>query len=70
MLLLFILACVSYRIIIWDGLTAMNRIDRDNMSAILCDIYDELNPNTFDRIMAYLIIHSVQNRLEIIREDL
>ena len=48
----------------------MNRIDRDNMSAILCDIYDELNPNTFDRITAYLIIHSVQNRLEIIREDL
>ena len=34
----------------------MNRIDRDNMWAILCDIYDELNPNTIDRIMAYLII--------------
>ena len=55
MLLLLILACVSYIIFIWDRLTAMDRIDRDNMSAILWDIYDELNPNTIDRIMAYLI---------------
>ena len=54
-LLLLILACVSYIIFIWDRLTAMDRIDRDNMSAILWDIYDELNPNTIDRIMAYLI---------------
>ena len=36
--------------------TAINRIDRDNMSAILCDIYEELNPNTIGRIMAYLTI--------------
>ena len=33
--------------------TAINRIDRDNMSAILCDIYEKLNPKTIDRIMAY-----------------
>ena len=26
------------------------------MSAILCDIYEELNANTIDRIMMYLII--------------
>ena len=26
------------------------------MSAILCDIYEELNPNTIGRIMAYLTI--------------
>ena len=34
----------------------MNRIDTDNMSVILCDIYDELNPNTIGRIKTYLII--------------
>ena len=33
--------------------TAINRIDRNNMSAILCDIYEKLNPKTIDRIMAY-----------------
>ena len=26
------------------------------MSAILCDIFVELNPNTIDRIMVYLIL--------------
>ena len=26
------------------------------MPAILCDIYEELNANTIDRIMVYLII--------------
>ena len=56
MFLLFILACVSYWINIWDGLTEMNWIDTDNMSVILCDIYDELNPNTIGRIKTYLII--------------
>ena len=35
---------------------SLNRIDTNNMSAILCDIYEELNANTIDRIMVYLII--------------
>ena len=35
---------------------SLNRIDTNNMSAILYDIYEELNANTIDRIMVYLII--------------
>ena len=35
---------------------SLNRIDTNNMSAILYDIYEELNPNTIDRIMMYFII--------------
>ena len=34
------------------------------MSAILCDIYEELNPNTINRIMAYLTpVYKVAQKL-------
>ena len=34
------------------------------MSAILCDIFVELNPNTIDRIMAYLtLVYKVAQKL-------
>ena len=36
--------------------TAINRMDRDNISAILCDIYEEMNPNNFGRLIAYLTL--------------
>ena len=55
---------MRYRIIIWDRFTAINRIDRNEMSAILCDIYEELNPNTINRIMAYLTpVYKVAQKL-------
>ena len=44
---------------------SLNRIDKNNMSAILCDIYEELNANTIDRIMMYLIIvYKVAQKLQ------
>ena len=44
---------------------SLNRIDTNNMSAILYDIYEELNPNTIDRIMMYLIIvYKVAQKLQ------
>ena len=55
---------MRHRIIIWDRLTAINRIDTNNMSAIVCDISEELNPNTIDRIMAYLtLVYKVAQKL-------
>ena len=36
--------------------TAINRMDRDNISTILCDIYEEMNPNNFGRLIAYLTL--------------
>ena len=35
---------------------AINRINRDNISAILCDIYEEMNPNNFGKLIAYLTL--------------
>ena len=44
---------------------SLNRIDTNNMSPILCDIYEWLNPNTIDRIMMYLIIvYKVAQKLQ------
>ena len=31
-------------------------MDRDNISAIFCDIYEEMNPNNFGRLIAYLTL--------------
>ena len=44
---------------------SLNRIDTNNMSAIFCDTYEELNPNTIDCIMMYLIIvYKVAQKLQ------
>ena len=50
---------------------AINRIDRDNISAILCDIYEEINPNNIGRRMAYLtLVYKIADSYgeEIVRE--
>ena len=33
----------------------INEIHKDNLSTNLCDIYEEMSPNIFGRLMAYLI---------------
>ena len=63
--ILFILAFVSYIIIICDRLTAINRILIEITCLLfLCDAYEELNPNTIDCIMLYLnIVYKVAQKL-------
>ena len=51
--------------------TAINRIDRDNISMILCDIYEDMNPNNFGRLIAYLtLVYKIGDSYEeeIVRE--
>ena len=51
--------------------TAINRIDRDNLSTNLCDIYEEMNPNNFGRLIAYLtLVYKIADSYEeeIVRE--
>ena len=51
--------------------TAINRIGRDNISIILYDIYEEMNPNNFGSLMAYLtLVYQIAdfNEEEIVRE--
>ena len=51
--------------------TTIKQIDRDNLPNSLCDIYEEMCPNNFGRLIAYLtLVYKVANSCEeeIVRE--
>ena len=57
----------------YEGLygTVIIRLDKDNLLNSLCDIYEEMCPNNFGRLIAYLtLVYQVADscKEEIIRE--
>ena len=52
----------------------INQLDKDNLPInlpnSLCDIYEEMSPNNFGRLVAYLKGYSSQNTSEVHMKDL